>query len=49
MRVEFKQDISTAAYGDIKKGADVEVSEADGKAYIAGGLAKKYKEKKGDK
>lgn len=48
MKVKFNQDAATMSYGTVKKGETVEVSKEDGKAFIANGIAKKFKGVKED-
>ena len=46
MKIKFRQEAATMNYGRVKFGDVVEVSEADGKAFIKNGLATKVKEGK---
>lgn len=46
MKIKFLEDADTLNYGFVKKGEEIEVLLADGKAFIANGKAKKVK---GDK
>lgn len=46
MKIKFNQDVDTMNYGKVAAGVPVEVSKADGDAFIKNKLATKAKEVK---